>query len=236
LNRHDAMTIAAEIRAGLADVAAPSFAAVPISLLVGAIAASKGLTTAEVFLMCASVFAGGAQFAALAQWTDPVPIAAIAFGTLLINSRHLLMGISLRPKLGAFTHAQRLIGLFGLTDECWALAERRAASGRLTPAYWFALAVPLYATWVVFGTLGAVVGPQLGDPARLGADFAFTALFIGLVAGFWNGRISVATILASAATAALVEVTAGAPWHVPAGALAGIAAAYLAAEPEEVAA
>jgi 4-azaleucine resistance transporter AzlC len=230
------MSVAADIRAGLADIAAPAFAAVPISLLVGAVAAAKGLSPAEVFLMCATIFAGGAQFAALAQWADPVPVGTLAFGTLLINARHVLMGISLSPKLGAFSRGLRLLGLFGLTDESWALAERRAAARRLTPAYWFALAVPLYSVWVVFGTIGAVAGPQMGDPARLGADFAFTALFIGLIAGFWNGRVSAATILASGATAALVKLTAGAPWHVPAGALAGIAAAYLAARPEEAAA
>ena len=76
---------------------------------------------------------------------------------------------------------------------------------------------------------GAAVGALLGDPKTFGADFAFTALFIGLVAGFNKGRITAATVAASGATAAVVHVTAGPPWHVLAGALAGILAAYLAA-------
>ena len=222
-----------EIKAGLADIAPAAIAAIPIALLFGALAAAKGLSTIEIFLMSAMVFAGGAQFAAIEQWVQPVPISALAFGTLLINARHILMGASLAPKTGAFSAGQRFLGFFAMADENWALSERRAAVIRLTPAYYFGMTAFFYVNWVAWSTFGAVVGPMMGDPARLGADFAFTALFIGLIAGFWNGRVTAAAILASGLASALVKVTAGAPWHVPAGALAGIAAAYLAAEPEE---
>jgi len=222
-----------EIKAGLADIAPAALAAVPIGLLFGAVAAAKGLSAAEVFLMSAMVFAGGAQFAAIEQWVQPVPIAALAFGTLLINARHILMGASLMPKTGAFSAGQRFLGFFAMADENWALSERRAAVIRLTPAYYFGMTSLFYVNWVLWSTFGAIVGPMMGDPALLGADFAFTTLFIGLIAGFWKGRITAAAIVASGLVSALVKVTAGPPWHVPAGALAGIAAAYLAAEPEE---
>ena len=221
----------AEIRAGLIDIAVPALAAIPIGFLFGAVAASKGLSASEVFLMSAMVFAGGAQFAAIEQWATPVPIAALAFGTLLINLRHVLMGASLTPKTGAFSRRQRLFGFFAMADENWALSERRAALTRLTPTYYLAMTVFFYLNWQVWSLAGSVLGPLMGDPARFGADFAFTALFIGLIAGFWNGRVTAATIIASAGVAALVKISAGAPWHVPAGALAGIAAAYLAVSP-----
>jgi 4-azaleucine resistance transporter AzlC len=226
------LSLSSEIRAGLADIAAPALAAVPIGLLFGALATSKGLSPAEVFLMSAMVFAGGAQFAAIEQWVTPAPIAALALGTLLINSRHVLMGTSLAQKMGAFSAAQRFLGFFAMADENWALSERRAALTRLTPAYFFAMLVPFYVNWIGWSTLGALLGPMMGDPARFGADFAFTSLFIGLIAGFWKGRVTAATIAASGIVAALVKVTAGAPWHVPAGALAGVAAAVLMAEPD----
>jgi 4-azaleucine resistance transporter AzlC len=186
-----------------------------------------------VFLTSACVFAGGAQFAAIELWTRPVPVLALAFGTLLINARHILMGASLTPKTDRFAPWQRFIGFFAMADENWALSERRAAATALTPAYYFAMTIFFYLNWVAWSTAGAIVGPWLGDPARFGADFAFTALFIGLIAGFWNGRVSAAAILASGLVAALVKVTLGAPWHVPAGALAGIVAAWLAAEEKE---
>lgn len=218
-----------DIQAGLADIAPAALAAVPIGVLFGAIAAGKGLSPAEVVLMSVTVFAGGAQFAAIEQWVTPAPILALAFGTLLINARHVLMGASLTPKTGAFAPWQRFLGFFALADEIWALSERRASRGRLTPTYYFAMTAFFYLNWQVWCAVGALIGPLLGDPSRFGADFAFTALFIGLIAGFWKGRITGATIVASGVVSALVNVTAGAPWHVPAGAIAGIAAAYLAA-------
>ena len=69
-------------------------------------------------------------------------------------------------------------GLYYMADENWALAEKRARTHRLTPAYWFAMVVPFVLGWLINSTLGAVIGAVLGDPKRLGADFAFTALFI----------------------------------------------------------
>jgi 4-azaleucine resistance transporter AzlC len=221
----------AEARAGLRDIAPAAVAAVPIGLLFGAVAVAKGLSPLEVGLMSGLVFAGGAQFAAIETWASPAPVAALAFATLLINARHILMGASLGPKLRA-SRAQKILGFSFMTDESWAVAERRSLDRPVTPAYWFAMAALLFASWVGSTTLGAVLGSFLGDPARLGADFAFTALFIGLIAGFGHGRVALVTVAVSGAVAALVHVTLGAPWHVATGALAGIGAAYLAAPQE----
>ena len=77
-----------------------------------------------------------------------------------------------------------------------------------------------------------MLGSFLGDPERLGADFAFTALFIGLIAGFGRSRVTLVTVAVSAAVAALVHPSSARPGTWPRGALAGIAAAYLAARTE----
>ncbi|AWM86444.1 AzlC family ABC transporter permease [Microvirga sp. 17 mud 1-3] len=220
-----------EARAGLRDIAPAAIAAIPIGLLFGAVAVTKGLSPAEVALMSLLVFAGGAQFAAIESWVSPAPILALAFGTFLINVRHVLMGASLAPKI-RLSRSQKFIAFFFMTDESWALSERRAIDRPVTGIYWAAMAAILFANWVVSTTLGAVLGSFLGDPARFGADFAFTALFIGLVAGFGRSRITLVTVGVSAAVAALVHHFIGAPWHVASGALAGIAAAYVTAGPE----
>ena len=218
-----------EWRAGIAAIVPVAIAAIPIGLLLGALCSAKGLTIAEAGLMSLLVFAGGSQFAAIELWTTPVPVAAIVFSTLLINARHVLMGASLTPKTGLFSPLQRYLGFHFLTDETWALAERRAVAAPLTPAYWFAMATLLPTAWVGATLVGAGVGSLLGNPRSIGADFAFTALFIGLIAGFWKGRGTAATIAASGGTAALTYLTLGPPWHVAAGAMAGIATAYVTA-------
>ena len=220
-----------EVRAGLRDIAPVAVAAVPIGLLFGAVAAAKGLSPLEVALMSGLVFAGGAQFAATEAWLHPAPVAALTFATLLINARHVLMGASLSSKM-KLSRFQKFIAMFFLTDESWALSERRALERPITGAYWAVMAVVLWLDWTASSTMGAILGSFMGDPARIGADFAFTALFIGLVAGFGRSRVTLVTVAVSAGVAALVHHFVGAPWHVASGALAGIAAAYLAAPKE----
>ncbi|GGK33804.1 AzlC family ABC transporter permease [Salinarimonas ramus] len=221
-----------EIRAALSDIAAPSLALVPIGVLFGAVATAEGLSAAETMLMSGFVFAGGAQFAAIEIWADPVPVAAIVFSTLLINLRHVLMSASLAPRTGAFATWQRIVGFHFLADETWALAERRAAAARLTPTYYFTMIALFFPTWLVTISTGAVLGARIGDPQTYGADFAFPALFIALIAALWKGPATGVVVAASAVAAACAAWLFGPPWHVPAGAVAGIAAAALAWRPD----
>ena len=218
---------------GVVDVAPAAIAAVPIGLLFGALAAAKGLSVLEVALMSALVCAGGAQFAIVEMWSYPVPIGTIVVATILINSRHVLMGASLAPKTGAFRRWQKLLTFHTLVDETWAFGERRAMRRPLTPAYFGAMGAVLWCNWVTFTTLGAAAGSLLGDPAAIGADFAFTALFIGIVASLWRGPASALPVLAAAVSGAVVYRFIGTPWHVLAGAAAGIAAAALTWRPAD---
>jgi 4-azaleucine resistance transporter AzlC len=221
-----------EARDGFRDILPAAIAAMPIGLVFGALATAKGLSVGAVWLMSALVCAGGAQFAAIELWGYPVPVVALVASTLLVNSRHILMGASLAPKTGAFRPWQRFLTMYAMADENWAFAERRAATRRLTPAYFGAMGATLWINWQVFSTLGAVGGTFLGDPRAIGADFAFTALFIGIVAGMWRGPATAAPVLASAIVGAATYRLVGTPWHVLAGALAGIAAAALVAHPK----
>lgn len=229
-----------EFRDGLVELSPAMVAAAPIALLYGAIATARGLSPLESTLSSALIFAGGAQLAAIELWTQPVPVAALILSTFLINARYILMSASLAPKIAHLPLAGRLFGLHVLADENWALAERRAAHRRITGAYFFGMGAVFWLNWVVWTWAGTVLGPLLGDPRRFGADFAFTAIFIGLIAGFVTGRRAGLVVLVSAATATAAFLAFGSPWHVLAGALAGMAAAALAwrsvPEPTETAA
>ncbi len=154
-------------------------AMVPIGTVYGAVAVAKGLSVTEALLMSGLVFAGGAQFVAMDMWTHPASAAALGLAALLVNLRHVLMGASIAGKLGRFTPLQRLAAMPFLTDEAWALAERRARDGgrdpaeSLTPAWYFGAALSIYAIWLAATAIGALLGAAIGDPAALGLDFAF---------------------------------------------------------------
>ncbi len=223
----------ADFIAGLGHMLPVILAAIPFALIFGALAGDRGLPVSGVALMSATVFAGGSQVVALGMWSDPPALLAIAATTLLVNARHLFMSASISRRMDGYSPAGRVAALVLLTDETWALAESRAARAPLTPAYYFGLALPLYVNWLFWTTLGAVIGALVDDPHALGLDFAFAAIFIGLLMGFRAapGFVLVAgsSLIASAATAWLVP---GA-WSIAVGAAAGVATAALIARPEE---
>src|SRR5690606_4527667 len=105
-------------------------------------------------------------------------------------SRHLLMGAAMAPFLRHLPKRKVLPALFVMTDESWALAmadiKARARIG-LTPAfsmaYYLGTALILYIAWVGFTTLGAAIGPFLGDVHAYGFDMAFPAVFLVLMSG-----------------------------------------------------
>ncbi|HET8728201.1 MAG TPA: AzlC family ABC transporter permease [Alphaproteobacteria bacterium] len=225
-----------EFRAGFLALLPIAVAIVPFGLVLGANGAAQGLSVLEVVLMSGLVFAGSAQFLAIDLWTDPAPWAALGFAALLINLRHVLMGASLASKLGRFGAAGRVVAAFFMVDEIWAVVERRALDRPLTPAFYAGGAAFLYVNWIVLTGLGATLGAFIDDPAAYGLDFAFTAIFIGLVAGFWQGRSSVTVVTASAVAAIVVHRVVPGAWYVIAGALAGVGVAAWQAGPKREAA
>ena len=227
MNSPDTSSTAAEIRQAIVDITPAMVAAAPIGLLYGALATAKGMGVVDVLLTSALVFAGGAQLAAVQIWTYPVPIAALLVSTLLINARYILMSASLAPKVAHLPLVGRIVGFHVLADENWAMSERRAGGGRISAPYFFGMGAVFWVNWMSFSFLGALTGPLIGDPTRWGADFAFTAMFIALTAGFAKSRTSVMVIVAAAVAAAGTHLTIGAPWHVLAGALTGITVAAI---------
>lgn len=224
---------ASEFLAGTIAALPIIIAAAPIGLLFGAVAAQKGLSSLEIAIMSATVFAGGSQFVAIDLWHDPVAVIAIAFSALLVNIRHVLMSASIAPKLAAFSTIRRYLACFFLADEIWALSEKHALHTALTPAWYSGLVLPFYLGWVASTTAGSVAGAIMGDPARLGFDFAFPAVFVCLIMSFWKGAGTGAILLASAVTAALTHHFIEGAWYIAAGALTGVIVAALTADIDE---
>ncbi|MBB3398248.1 MULTISPECIES: AzlC family ABC transporter permease [unclassified Rhizobium] len=202
-------------------------AVIPIGLVFGAVSATKGLSPLEATLMSALVFAGGSQFVAMDIWTHPASWAGVGFAALLVNIRHVLMSASLGTKMQAFSGLRKYAAMLFLADEIWAIAEFRAGVARLTPSWFAGIAMPFYVAWVGSTLIGASLGAFLGDPAAIGLDFAFPAVFVVLAMGFWKGRETGSVLAASALAAVLVHQVVPGVWYIAAGALAGLAAALL---------
>ncbi len=210
-----------EFLAGVIEVAPVLVAMVPIGLLWGTLAAGKGLTLFEALLMSTVVFAGAAQFVAIDMWQDPVPVLLLIVTAFVVNVRHVLMSASLSRHLHGIPRALHPLVAYLLVDESWALAERRALKAPVTFPYFLGLALPLGTLWIVSSGVGAMLGRSLGDPAAFGLDFAFSALFISILAGFWKGWSTAGVLAASGAVAAITHLAIEGPWYIVAGGVAG---------------
>ncbi|GAB4233258.1 MAG: AzlC family ABC transporter permease [Kiloniellaceae bacterium] len=218
MTKHDS---SGDFAAGALTILPVLVAVVAYGLLFGALAAQQGLSPLEVTVMSALVFAGASQFVAVEIWTSPPGVLLLALTALMVNLRHVLMGAALAPFIRGWPRGRSWTGLFFMTDENWALTLQRAGRTTITPAFYFGLALPLYGGWIACTTLGAVFGAVLQDPARYGLDFAFTAVFLTLLASQWKGRRSLVPWLASAAVAVTAHALLPGVWYIVLGGLAG---------------
>jgi predicted branched-subunit amino acid permease len=214
---------------------------VPAALVLGAQATAKGIAPLAVPLMTGLNFAGGSEFAAIGLWTSPPHLLLIVGVTLLVNSRHLVMGAALAPWLHRLPRRCVLPALFLMVDESWAMAladakSRDGSSGsRAGPgfsvSYFLGASAGIYVSWVSFTALGALIGPVLGDIERWGFDMAFAAVFLVLMRGMWKGVGPAVPWLVSLVVAGGTYLAVPGAWYVPAGAGTGILVAWIGARP-----
>lgn len=202
---------------------------IPAALVLGAQATGKGMSPVAVPLMTGLNFAGGSEFAAVSLWTSPPHLLLIAGVTLLVNSRHIVMGATLAPLLRHLPRRRALPLLALMVDESWALAladARKRAAEALLPAfsigYFVGVSGGLYVNWVTFTALGAMLGPVLGDVERWGFDLAFPAVFLVLLRGMWTSARAALPWLVSLLVAAGFHLAVPGAWYVLAGTLAGM--------------
>jgi len=171
-------------------------AGVPFAIAGGVLAASFGAVAAPVlgnlatFVMSAIVFAGSAQFAAVAVLAaGGSAIAAVVAGVLL-NARFISMGVALAPSLRGGSLGRAGQGQ-AIIDASWAMASR--GGGRFDPAFMIGATIPAYPLWLAGTAIGIFAGDLLGDPATLGLDAVFPAFFLSLlVTGQSRGTRAVA--------------------------------------------
>jgi 4-azaleucine resistance transporter AzlC len=147
----------------------------------GVVARQSGLEPLQIAAMSLLVFAGASQFAMVQLFSESAPAALVIASVLFINFRHLLMATSLRAQIQRLPVAGRLVAGFVLTDESFAMATGYFRRGGRSLGYYFTFAISLYVLWNLATLAGIAIGSGIGDPRRIGVDFAITATFTGIV-------------------------------------------------------
>src|SRR3954465_13672287 len=152
-------------RAGLRAGAPFAAAGFLLSLSFGVLAREAGFSAVQAIVMSAIVFAGSAQFAALAIVAAGGGLGAAVAAAAMMNSRFLPMGIALAPSLPGGPVSRAAQGQT-VVDASWAMANR--GDGTFDRWFLFGSTAVQYVTWLAGTAAGALGGDALGDPDRLG--------------------------------------------------------------------
>jgi 4-azaleucine resistance transporter AzlC len=192
------------------DILALCAAVCFVGLSFGAIATATGVPRWAVVSFSLFVFAGGAQFLAIALVAAGNPVAAI-LGGLLLNARHLPFGLAIADVL-AGSWGRRLVGSHLMVDESVAFALAQPDPARRQAAYWLTGTI-LFVGWQIGTVAGIAVGAAVGDPARYGLDAAFPAALLALLMPRLRepAGLRVALLAGAVAVAATFVVPAGLP-------------------------
>lgn len=203
----------------LVDTVGIAVSAGGFGLVYGLAARAAGLSTLEVGAMSVLVFAGGAQFAALASIGAGVPWLSIVLLTAFINARHLLYGAAIAPFVAGRPLAVRAVMAHVLNDETFAISIghfRRIGRADMV-GYWMGALGGTGIPWIGASVVGASLAGNIPDPSRFGLDVIFPAAMAGLAVGLISERREVAAAL----TGALVGVTVALAWEPAAGIVVG---------------
>lgn len=166
----------------------------------GVLAQSAGFDPVASIAMSATTFAGSAQFAAVSVLgAGGTALAAVA-AAVLLNARYGPMGLAAAKAFRGGLPRRALESQL-LVDESWALAQQ---GSRFDIRRMVGAGLVLYAGWVGGTALGVAVGSSVGDPATLGLDAAFPALFLALLVPLVRSRVALAAALAGGGIALLL--------------------------------
>ncbi len=194
------------VRVGIPYSAASLLLAISFGVL-----AEPVMGTVAPIVMSAVLFAGSAQFAAVAVLAAGGGAVAAILAGFLLNLRYAPMGIALAPSLRGGPLRRAAIGQ-AMIDFSWAAASR--GGGKFDAPFMLGVTAPSYPCWVGGTAIGVFAGDLIGDPAKLGLDALVPAFFLCLLieGELRPGMPAVVAGLGSLVALALIPLTpAGVP-------------------------
>ena len=165
-------------RDGAKKIAPIGIAAFAFGVSFGVLAKASGIASAEAIVMSATTFAGSAQFAVASILGAAGGVVSAIVAATLLNARYAPISVSVAPVFVGGP-IRRLLESQLIVDESWAMSRRE--DGRYDRKLLVGAGLVLYPSWVGGTVIGALAGDALGDPAALGLDAAFPALFLAIL-------------------------------------------------------
>ena len=218
----------ADLRRGALDTLPILLGVVPFGVTFGIVGLTVGLTPLETILMSLLVFAGAAQFiSATMIGMGITDFTLIILTTLLINLRHLLMGVSLAPWLTRLPLARQALLAFLMVDESYAITIDRIAKHGYSASHQLGASSALFAAWAAATVAGVLIGEYIPDPLAWGLDFALPATFLAMLIPRLDSRASLIVCIVAAVVAVGAALYLPGKWYIILAALAATLAGGL---------
>jgi predicted branched-subunit amino acid permease len=168
-----------EFRNGLRDGIPICLGYFAVSFAFGILCVNEGLTALEAMLISLTNLTSAGQFAGLTIMASMGSLVEMAVSQLVINSRYMLMSISLSQKVDqTFSGIWRWILGYGVTDEIYAVAISKDSVSR---SYFAGLIITPVIGWTAGTLCGAVLGNILPAVITNALGVALYGMFIAIV-------------------------------------------------------
>ena len=151
-----------------------------VSFAFGIVAKTSGLTIYEALLISLTNLTSAGQLAAVPIITAGGSLIELAMTQFIINSRYLLMSVSLSQRFAKNVRLRdRFLLAFANTDELFAVAIGK--SQPLGRSYLYMLIIYPYLGWSLGTLLGAVAGSILPQVLLNALGIALYAMFVAIL-------------------------------------------------------
>lgn len=201
----DQSAYSSDVRLGIRHSLPIVMGYLPYGIAYGLLSKQTGLNLLETLLMSAFVYAGTAQFVAVAMLQAGQAVSAIVISTFVINVRYVLMNGALLPMLKGWDGLHQFLLSFYVSDETFVVLSNHAQHKPLSKAYAFSVNGTALGGWLLCSYLGFGVGGYIPDLKKFGLDFTLSAVLIALSVLMIKSRLSaVVAILSCLFSTALV--------------------------------
>lgn len=185
--------------------------------LVGIYARDAHLSFIVTLLMTILMTAGTAQLVAIQLMSHGQTLLAITWMTIIVNARHLVMGLSLYPHIKQYSIGRRFLLAWTLNDESYAMASRHLNKVDMDiGTYLIANATVIYLAFYLGVIVGWIAGNLIATHVPLVIPLIFPFLLVAIVVHQIQGNTPFMVILPGALiTYAAVSFGAGIQWLVP---------------------
>jgi predicted branched-subunit amino acid permease len=122
---------------------------------------------------------------------------------LVMNLHHLLYGLSLGRRFN-FSHWQRLVAAFFVTDAAYGMAIAEEKRGNIW--FLFGAELSMFTAWNLFTGLGIWLGSRVAVPPAAQLDFVVPLTFFLLLVSILKSRLDLLVAIASLGVAVAFNV------------------------------